>query len=135
MKPSGAVQMVLTNRSFTLRTTLGHSIKFEKDVPVNVPPSIVDQALAIGASTVSGDNPVVAPKIPDVVPVDPIARQRQIRMVVEKMVEANNRVEFTAGGNPKVAAVSARLDYAIDQRELKTVLKKINQEKEDDRQS
>ena len=133
MKPSGAVLMVLSNRTFTLRTTLGHSILFEKDVPVNVPPSIVSQAMAIGAAPVDGENPLPTPETPSIMPVDPISRQQEIRVVVEEMFKTNNREEFTASGNPKVNAVSARLDYKIDSRELKSVLKKINQEKEDAR--
>ncbi len=129
--PTKAIEMVLTNRSFVLRTILGHSIAFEKDVPVNVPPSIVNQALAIGATPTDGKNPIEAPPTEPVVPVDPIQRQREIRAVITEMVTENNRSDFTASGNPKVSVVSKRIGYRIDSRELGSVLNKMNQETED----
>lgn len=111
------VKMVL-NRNYVLRTTLGHSVAFKKGEPINVPAIIAKSAAEIGAERVDGKDVFEAPVEAPVQPVDPSQRGEDIRKAVETIVDRNAIKDFTAGGTPKVAAVSAQVGYKVDQVEV-----------------
>lgn len=121
MADSKVVPMVL-HRNATLASILGHIIDFKKGKVINVPATLVREAVAMGAETVDGSDPFApsAEEAPSQ-PVSPIARLEEIRAVVDAMAEENLREDFTASGTPKVANVSARVGFKVDRNEVSKV--------------
>lgn len=124
---ANVVKMVM-GRNFTLRTTLGHSIRFRKDEPVNVPVIIAETAAQYGAVRVDGQEVFAEPVAKPAQPVDPAKRMKDIRAAIEAIVEKNNVDDFTAGGTPKVSAVSRETSYKVDHREVTTAWADRNEE-------
>ena len=89
------------HRRFTLRTTKGHVIKFEKDRPTWVPPIAVHDAIAIGARSVDGKN---LDNIEDddntQIPMSPQERKDKVFEAFTIMKERSERLDFTASGVP-----------------------------------
>lgn len=114
-------QMVL-NRNFTLDSTLGHSIRFEKDKPVNVPRILYGQALGIGATFIDGEPAVVEQAAGPVEITDPIDRAAALLKIVTGIFERNNGIEFTAGGKPKSAVVSQEFGFEVTTSEVNKIV-------------
>jgi len=93
------------NRNWVVATKRGHTVRFEKGVPVGVPDdtTVVEACLAAGAEYV---NPNQAPVLPDMSqPVAPAAltaaqRRDKVFVVFREMVanQAQHRDNFTAYG-------------------------------------
>ena len=128
---ANTVKMVM-GRDFVLRTTLGHSVRFKKDEPVNVPLIIEETAAQYGAIRVDGQESFKEPEERPAQPVDPAKRMKDVRAAIEKLVEKNKATDFTAGGTPKVAAVSKAAGYKIDQVEVARAWTKRGEELEND---
>ena len=125
------IKMVLHNRSYTLRTTLGHSIHFPKGEPVNVPTMLLSQAMAIGAQPVEGETAELeAPEVPEPEPADPEERLSRVKMAAEEIYEANDPDTFTASNNPKLAVLSDKVGFKVSKRELQIVLNARSEELE-----
>jgi len=100
-------EYVMPHRSHTFRSKLGHAVRFEKGVPVHVPPALVRDVVAIGAIKVEGDTPdPLAPEAPQpTVPTDE-ERAHELRQALMLIREGNNPNDFTAAGVPTVKAVA-----------------------------
>lgn len=126
---ANTVKMVM-NRDYILRTNLGHSVRFIKDEPVNVPLIIEETAAQYGAVRVDGQPAFKQEEAKPAQPVDPAKRMIDVRAAIDKIVEKNKSTDFTAGGTPKVAAVSQVAGYKIDQVEVAKAWAKRNEELE-----
>jgi hypothetical protein len=139
-KPKGAngmgiktVEMVM-NRNFTVRSTLGHMITFEKGVPMPVPELMVRACGEHGATRVDGDDvfapPPEAPRQKQAV--DPGERLADVRAAIERIIERNDVNDFTAGNSPKTPAVSKEVGYKVDYTEVTRAWQQLNEEKVND---
>ena len=128
MEDSGPVTMVL-NRKFTLSSTLGHVITFEKDKPMSIPPIMVRSCAEIGAIRVDGVDPFkIVEDAKTTQPVDPSIRLEQVRTAIDAVCERNTRGDFTASNTPKVSAVSEEVGYKIDRTEVSKAWQIRNEE-------
>src|SRR5665213_1051876 len=104
MSAPGMIQMTL-NRPFTLRTTKGHQLRFEKDVVTNVPPAIYAEAVAIGAVRVDGNAAFEEDKKGP-----PPKTAAEMAQLLEEcfatLLKTHYREDFSANGNPKIEAVN-----------------------------
>jgi len=125
---------VVSNRNYTLRTTLAHTIFFAAGKATRCPNSVLDQAIAVGIipcdqADMPGDG------LDDILPVEATgsARIRQIRTVIEALMRRNGRNDFTASGLPNLAVVCDALHYKIDITEMGKVWHMMQQEAADER--
>ena len=110
------------NRNYVLTTTAGRSIQFVKGQPTYVPPFMVRDAVAIGATPADGSEiDVLDPDPVDTTPKDMITRAENIREAVEKIVASGSRKDFTASGSPHIKAVTRVLGWEPDPREIAKV--------------
>lgn len=112
--------MMVMKRNFRLATIKGHSVMFEKDVPVSVPPDIVADAVAVGAVPAEGDvdvTPVPPPK-PNTGPAEAALREQQIIAAMADLVATNDREDFAGSGIPKHAAVGLKVGYKVSKQEV-----------------
>lgn len=128
---ANTVKMVMA-RDYILRTTLGHSVRFKKDEPVNVPLIIEETAAQYGAIRVDGQESFKEEEAKPAQPVDPAKRMKDVRAAIEKIVDINKSADFTAGGTPKVTAVSRVAGYKIDQVEVARAWAQRNEDLEND---
>ena len=124
-----AVKMVL-DRNYTVRSTLGHMITFKKGVPTVVPGIMVRSCAEVGAKRVDGKEALAVEDEQEQPrqPVDPAERLDDVRAAIEVIVKDNDVDDFTAGGTPKVAAVSREAGYKVDQTEVNRAWKARNEE-------
>jgi hypothetical protein len=109
----------ILNRNYMLTTTSGRSIQFVKGKPVHVPPMMVRDAVAIGATPADGSEvDVLDPDPVDLVPKDMITRAENIYEAVVKIVAAGGRKDFTSAGSPHIKAVTRVLGWEPDPREI-----------------
>ena len=111
--------MLVLNRNFTLATIKGHVIAFEKGKPTAVPKAAYQDALAIGAQPPDGSAPAVDDdKKKDAAPQDPNERNPLILAAIEKLIDRNDREDFTAAGSPTVDAVSKEVGFKVASKEI-----------------
>lgn len=125
---------VVSNRNYTLRTTLAHTIFFAAGKPTRCPNSVLDQAIAVGIIPCDqADMP--SDGLDGVLPVEATgsARIQQIRTVIEALMRRNGRNDFTASGLPNIKVVNEALQYRIDITELGKVWHMMQQEAADER--
>ena len=114
--------LLVLNRNYVLTTTKGHSVAFEKGKPTHVPPTIYQEALAIGAIPPDGEEPQVEDVVKtDNAPGDPAERAPLILAAIEKLVAENARDNFTAAGSPTVDAVSKLVGFKVQSKEVASV--------------
>lgn len=122
--------MLVLNRNYLLITTSGHAIKFKKGEPTHVPPTLYRAALSIGAVPADGSDPDVQDeRKPDAAPVDPAERNENIMAAILKMIERNEREDFTAAGMPSVDAVTRNVGYKVSSKEIASVWQKYHEDK------
>jgi hypothetical protein len=114
---------VVSNRSFVLGTTLGHSIRFVKNEPISIPRNILEQAMASGVTPVE-ELQIEEPTLPRA-PEQHNDRMADIRRAVEGLIERNSRGDFTAAGLPRVVRI---LGYDVHAREVAEVMQNIYDE-------
>lgn len=111
---------LVMNRNVTVRSLSGHAIAFKKDVPVHVPPEMVEECMGKGAVPAEGEQ---MPKRNETKekPPEPIGPARKTRLfeIFEEMETDNKRGEFTAAGLPNTKSVRLRFGYEIDANEIK----------------
>ena len=121
---------LVLNRDYVLTTTMGHSIQFKKGVPTNVPPSVYQAALGIGAQPPEGEAPNVPVEVdPTKPPTDAALRNPLILAAIEKIVAGNERKDFTAAGSPTVKAVERILGFDVDGREIAVMWQEFHDKK------
>jgi hypothetical protein len=114
--------LLVLNRDFVLTTTKGHSVAFKKGEPTHVPPAIYQEALGIGAMPPDGEAPQVEDEGKKAqAPSDPAERGPLILAAIEKLVETNERDDFTAAGSPAVDAVTKLVGFKVQAKEVATV--------------
>lgn len=110
---------LVLNRSYTLISTKGYAVRFEKGKPVHVPPPVYAEAIAIGAQPEDGSDPnVLDDEVKDTAPTDSVERLAKVSEAIEKLVARNAREDFTAAGAPSVRAVSQEAGFRVDVREI-----------------
>lgn len=93
-------------RDFTLRTTLGHTIAFEANVPTSVPDSAYQEALSRNILPVSipvGESPAhdfASGRVTGTL------RDTLVFEGIRTLVSRNNSEDFTGGGLPKAIALT-----------------------------
>jgi hypothetical protein len=92
------------NRDYVMRTTRGHSIRFEKGQPTWVPVFLEREAVAIGAAPVEGEVDMGEKKDekPEVTPED---RKARFFAAFKTLETRNARGDFNGNGRPAKAAV------------------------------
>lgn len=106
--------LMTLNRDYTLTTTLGHMITFEKNEPTHVPDMCVPAAVSVGAVLADGSRIEVIPKDPQPIKeVDAAERARIIAAAIEKMVLRGDRGDFAASGAPQLKRLVAACGFSI----------------------
>lgn len=122
-------QMVL-KRNYVLRSTTGHSISFEKDVPVGVPPPLVPKAMEIGAELVEGtkkEEYLPDEKSPTKGAPQGDERETSVFEVFRQLSEQNDSANFTAAGKPKFKVVSQMVGFRVDAVEVSDLWNKYQE--------
>lgn len=120
MRKKTSTKMVLDRRA-TLRHISGQSVQFEPGVPIGIAPQLVKTAIGMGAKMVDGNTPDLSEDQPTPVnrgPIDPEERMEEIVEVVEKMIDRNDRDEWTGTGTPNVQRVTELLGYKVQKDEV-----------------
>jgi hypothetical protein len=118
-------QMVL-QRDFVLNTLLGHSIAFEKGVPVGVPPKVVPLALQIGAELVEAEEKEEFLPETKATAAAPNSDDREAALITAfrkfEDVAQTDPVKgadlFNASGKPKFKPLSAEVGFKVDAIEI-----------------
>lgn len=114
--------LYVLNRDFTLRSTSGHSIAFEKGVPVNVPPVLEQEAAQYGAERVDGVwvDPIEPSKLVAEVPEALAASDREVLLTAafEQIIKRNDSKDFTGQGIPTVNAIKAIVGFTVERAEI-----------------
>ncbi len=127
--------LFVSNRNQTIRGLTGHAITFVKGKATHVPKSMHSAVIEKGIMPCDEDGKplpekgeeLVAEAQPSVIkaPDDGDSRAEQISAVIKAMVERNDPKEFTGGGTPNAEAVSMRLGWKTDQKEVRQVWVKV----------
>lgn len=124
--------LFVTNRDVIVTSIQGYSIEFLKGVPTHVPRSMHEEVMEKGAVACDDKGEVLAldkqpervePKV-FVAPEAQEERDDKILEVMRELVKRNNSADFSAGGVPTSAAVSASLHWHADQNEVSKVWRK-----------
>ena len=122
--------LLTLNRDYTLVTTKGHVIAFAKNTPTHVPPSIYQDAIAIGAVPVDGTDPdVLDAEKKETLPMTLEEREAAIMATFDGLIERNERENFTAAGHPHFNAVSELVKFKVQGKEVAAAWQKYNDAK------
>jgi len=105
------------NRNYTLVTRFGHTIRFEKDVPQDVPLILVAEAMQIGALPSDGEVPLEPEAQKRYIPQSQPERDEAIRKAMTEIVSKNVTTEFTTAGIPHSKAIGALVGFEVTARE------------------
>ena len=97
-------EMYVANRDVPVTSTSGHTIRFIKDDPKEVPMDMRRLCMERGVLPVGGVAPVVeddTPKPKKVAPTQLEEREELIRVAMQEMIDAKRRTDFTAAGLPR----------------------------------
>lgn len=107
------------NRTFTYRSTLGHSVAFVKNEPVYVPKQLEREIRAIGGERVDGDNvDVIAAEVVREPVLEGDERIEQIKIAFQLIIERNDSADFTGAGVPSVKAVEKIVGFDVTRSEV-----------------
>jgi hypothetical protein len=130
--------LFVSNRNIVLGSIMGHSIEFRKGVPTHVPRSMHSEVLEKGiircdAKGAPLDEEATAatlpePKAANEAPEEASDRADAILAVIKRVVERNNSKDFSAGGVPLAAVVTAQLGWRVDQTEIRPIWNKYKPE-------
>lgn len=117
------------NRNYTLITTKGRSIQFIKGVPTHVPPNMIRDVVALGATPEDGSDPnlELEPNVKQA-PQDPTVRLPLITTAVKVVIERGEREDFTGAGHPHEKAVSREAGFRVATKEISQVWQQLNEE-------
>jgi hypothetical protein len=121
-------KMVL-NRNLTHASTLGHTIRFVKDQPVDVPLVMLSEVMAFGAMPVDGEVPFAEEAPKKYIPQSPAEREPLIRKALEALVAENAPGTFTTAGIPHVKAISTMVGFEVLSKERDKVWQQIQEDK------
>jgi hypothetical protein len=117
---------LVSNRDFTLASTLGHAIRFVKGVPTDVPKALVAEAMEKGCVPTQPLE-YVEPSA-DTAPTDQIERDTAIALAFKDIVRRNNISDFSGGGVPTREALKEYLGWEVQAKERSRVWDKIKPE-------
>ena len=126
---------VKPSRTFVLVSTLGHAIQFRKGEETTIPAVLLSEALTQGVVPVEDDDLPQDPAQLDGAPVDPMARKAEIKAAIVAIKTRNQREDFGATGNPKVAAVEKYLGWKATGKEIDSLIQELNDEAAEARNS
>lgn len=119
--------MFVLNRDYILATKQGYIVKFTKDEPTYVPPSIQQQAAYIGAVRADGESLDIQESETIAEPATPAERNPLIIAAIEELVAKNDADDFTAAGAPSIKAVSKITSFKISSKELQACWKEYHE--------
>ena len=109
-------------RNYVLTTRNGRSIEFKKDVPTYVPPICIKEAVAIGAVPEDGsDTGILDEPVFPTAPATFSEREEKINKVIDRLIQENDRENFTAAGMPKLTTLSERLGWRVEKKEVAAI--------------
>jgi len=112
------------HRDKVVASTLGYAIEFKKGVPVEVPPRMYREVIAVGA--IPEEEVDLDAKVEGAAPTDPLKRRADIIAAIELIVQKAEREDFTAAGLPHPKAVSKITGYTISAKERDEAWQEIN---------
>lgn len=119
---------VKSSRTFVLVSTLGHAIQFRKNEETTIPAVLMSEALSQGVVPIEDDDLPQDPVAEDGAPIDPMVRRAEIKAGIEALKARNQRDDFGATGNPKVAALEKFLGWKASGKEIEAMIQEINNE-------
>lgn len=130
--------MFVSNRNIVVTSLKGHSIRFEKGKATYVPRAMHQEVIERGILPVDEGGSTDVSKIDEitnpagvrvvVAPESQDERDDSIRQAIKAIVNRNRSEDFTAGGVPSSAAVSASLGWKVDIREIRPIWNAFKQE-------
>lgn len=104
------------HRKRTIVSTCGLSVEFEKGVPTHVPPAMYQDVIAAGGIP---EEEIPEDEMPKGKPTPEQLQDRENQMFAafQKIVGANSREDFTAGGTPTQSALSRELGWTAQAKE------------------
>lgn len=104
------------HRDRTIASTCGLSVEFKKGVPTHVPPGMYQDVLAAGGIP---EEEIPENEMPKGKPTPEQLAEREQAMFAafKKIVDGNQREDFTAGGVPTQAALSRELGWTAQAKE------------------
>lgn len=108
--------MMVCPRDFTLRTRMGHVVKFVGGEPTPVPEAAYAEALAkniLPVKVQDDERPIFEHATAEI---SGSLRDALIFQTIEEIVKENTTEDF-GGGVPKAAAISSRIGLAVSQQE------------------
>lgn len=99
------------HRNFTVRSTKGHTVRFEKGKPRTVPQAIVEECMLFGA--VPAEPLPEVPDEEDTTPKTSAERDERIKAELRSMLARNDRDDFTSGGKPNTKKLEGRLGFRM----------------------
>ena len=121
------VKLVL-NRNYRLASTMGHVIFFKKDVPVEVPAVMYPEAINLGAVRADGKDAYEDKPEPPKHAASADERADLLRSALDTLIKRNDTEDFTATGNPKIAAVEKIVSFKTNRKELSRAIRTRNEE-------
>jgi hypothetical protein len=119
---------VKSSRTFVLVSTLGHAIQFRKNEETTIPAMLMSEALTQGVVPVEDDDLPQDATPEDGAPIDPTVRRNAIKAAIVALKARNQRDDFGATGNPKVAAVEKYLGWKASGKEIESLIQELNNE-------
>jgi hypothetical protein len=119
---------VKSARTFVLVSTLGHAIQFRKGEETTIPAVLMSEALTQGVIPVEDDDLPQDSTPLDGAPIDPLVRNKAIKAAIVTLKNRNNRDDFGATGNPKVAAIEKYLGWKASGKEIEALIQELNNE-------
>lgn len=126
--------LMVMPRNWTVRSTSGHTIRFHKDVPTDVPDNmfVIDKCSNFGAEFVNeADTPVLVDEArdsdPKELPQTAAERTKRIEDLLCQMRDnqSMHRDHFTSGNRPRVQYVRDALGFDLRSEEVTELWKKV----------
>lgn len=119
--PAKGVTIMVLNRNYVHASVYGHSVRFAKGEPTPVPNIIVRECVALGAERYDGKPAIEEDSAKEAAPLHAEDRMEAVLAAIERVIERNERDDFTGTGLPKVAALSDEAGFKVDKTELNRV--------------
>ena len=111
--------MMISLRNFVLRTTSGHTIKFEAKKPAYVAPEAMQAAMTAGCVPENAeDAPFYDNEQKAKVEFSGGVRDSVIFLTLTAIAKENNSKNFDGGGFPKLDVVSDRVGFDVNKKEV-----------------
>lgn len=115
----GDMVLMESLRSFTLRTTKGHAIRFEARTPRPVPKAILQEAMAQGCAPVNKeDTPFLDDMGKAKVEFDRNLRRAILFIAIDALCTENDMAKFSGSGCPKEQIIEDMTSIPVQKKEL-----------------